>query len=197
MIAEQKPRRIIGIDISEKMLEIARAEEEKRKQGIEYYQGDVSETDLTQFGKFDLATGCFLLHYSSSREMLENMLDNINSLLKSRGRFVGININPELTPNWQNYQHRYIFPKREEGARLGIELFSSEGIKFAEFTAFYWGRKTYEEAFKKAGFVCSWIPLEVSQEGKEQCGEHYFDAYLANPSCLILELKKIKIKKLD
>nr|VFK68899.1 MAG: Methyltransferase domain-containing protein [Candidatus Kentron sp. UNK]VFK73747.1 MAG: Methyltransferase domain-containing protein [Candidatus Kentron sp. UNK] len=67
---------VLGVDISEKMIEIARQEEAREPLGIEYLVGDVLE--LGEMGShFDLVVASFLLHYAQTEEQLLEMCRNI------------------------------------------------------------------------------------------------------------------------
>ena len=52
--------RVVGVDISTKMIELAREEEAREPLGIEYIVGDVQE--IGQIGSFDLVVASYLLN---------------------------------------------------------------------------------------------------------------------------------------
>ena len=77
--------RVVGVDISEKMIKLAR-QKEKSPLGIEYMVHDVR--DLPTIGAFDIATAAFLLHYSRTKAQIGKMCEAISRNLKPEGRFV-------------------------------------------------------------------------------------------------------------
>ena len=81
--------RVMGVDISEKMIELARQQEAKAPLGIEYSVCDV--LDLSEIGSFDLVVASFLLNYAQTKDQLLRMCQSIYVNLKQGGRFVSIN----------------------------------------------------------------------------------------------------------
>lgn len=79
--------KIFGIDVSEKMIDAARDEEQKEPLGIEYNIGDA--TNLSQFlnHKFDLVVAVFLFNYLDIRQT-EACMKEVIRVLKPEGRFV-------------------------------------------------------------------------------------------------------------
>lgn len=84
-ILARKGAKVSGIDFSERMIELARQEEEKEKLGISYFVVDA--TDLTKFASehFNLVT-CFM-----SLQDIENYqmaISEVARVLRSYGRFI-------------------------------------------------------------------------------------------------------------
>ena len=77
--------RIVGIDISKNMLELAKTKAEKRKiANIEYRQATILDESLKS-GSFDVVLGFYIIH------LLDNpseILQRIGNLLKSGGLFI-------------------------------------------------------------------------------------------------------------
>jgi ubiquinone/menaquinone biosynthesis C-methylase UbiE len=82
-------RYVVGVDISEKMIDLAQQEEAKKPLGIEYVVSDVIE--LKKIGSFDLVVASFLLNYAQTKEQLLKMCQSIYANLKPGARFVSIN----------------------------------------------------------------------------------------------------------
>jgi hypothetical protein len=56
------------------------------------------------------------------------------------------------------------------------------------FDAYYYSAETYERALRKAGFASiSWRPLQLDSAGEAECGNDYWQEYLANPPVTGLE----------
>jgi 2-polyprenyl-3-methyl-5-hydroxy-6-metoxy-1,4-benzoquinol methylase len=93
---DQGAAKVVGVDISQKMIELAREEETRKFQNIEYILGDVLE--LGEIGSFDLVVASYLLNYARSPEELLKMCESIFANLKPGGRFVNIKNNPSQSP---------------------------------------------------------------------------------------------------
>jgi SAM-dependent methyltransferase len=63
--------RVVGVDVSEQMIRLAREAEAKQPLGIEYIARAAQE--LGRIGEFDIVTATFLLHYARNREELHDM----------------------------------------------------------------------------------------------------------------------------
>nr|VFK36123.1 MAG: Ubiquinone/menaquinone biosynthesis C-methylase UbiE [Candidatus Kentron sp. MB]VFK77665.1 MAG: Ubiquinone/menaquinone biosynthesis C-methylase UbiE [Candidatus Kentron sp. MB] len=121
---------VVGVDISGKMIELARQKETKKLLGIEYIIRDV--LDLGKIGNFDLVVASFLLNYSRTKKELLEMCQNIYSNLKPGGRFITINNNPELSPSSYSKLKKYGYTKKipdpfTEGAPITIIFTTAEG----------------------------------------------------------------------
>ncbi|MDD5422656.1 MAG: class I SAM-dependent methyltransferase, partial [Candidatus Omnitrophica bacterium] len=84
---------VVGVDISSRMIDLAKNGEKKNPLGIRYECMDALK--LPVVGKFDIALGSFLLHYSRTRDELFAMCRNIYANLRDGGRFVGVNDSPD------------------------------------------------------------------------------------------------------
>jgi len=84
MLARQSAE-IIGIDFSERMIELAKKKEEEEKLGIRYYVMDAADLSKLPNSYFDLVT-CFM----SLQDIREyrKAISEAARVLKSRGRFV-------------------------------------------------------------------------------------------------------------
>ena len=97
IVAGQTSGRVVGIDISEGMVELARTQKIDERE-VEYYVGDCSQPmSFPNHQQFDVVTTGFVLTYARSASMLKSFLTSIYDLVKPGGRFVGININPFFT----------------------------------------------------------------------------------------------------
>src|SRR6266545_7467729 len=84
--------RVVGVDASEGMIRLARAEEARRPLGIEYRVQDARALHGAE--GFDLVVAAYLLNYASTKEELREMCGAIARALKPGSRFVGVNNNP-------------------------------------------------------------------------------------------------------
>jgi ubiquinone/menaquinone biosynthesis C-methylase UbiE len=96
-IRERGAARVVGVDLSAGMIELARKAENANPLGIEYVVGDGRALALD--GEFDLAAAAYLLNYAQTAAELEAMCRGIARCLKPGGRFVTVNSNPDLDFN--------------------------------------------------------------------------------------------------
>lgn len=184
--------RVLGVDISEDMVRVAREHEADHPLGIEYAVGDVAT--LEELGQFDRAVGVYLLGYAPSRENLAQMAQGIARNLKSGGRFITYFVNPDvaLTPG---YYRRY-----------GVDFYADEQIKDGEMMYFalflgdtvtpklsnyYWSKATVAGAFEEAGFTNPrWVTPELSEQGRAKYGDEFWEDYLRRLPGILFECTK-------
>jgi len=77
---------VVGLDVSERMIELARQAEAAQPLGIHYDVADAAQADLGT-GHFDLVVAVFLFNYLSVAEMHRTMA-NVHRALAPNGRFV-------------------------------------------------------------------------------------------------------------
>jgi len=188
--------RVVGVDISQGMIDIAVAVEQKEQQGIEYVCADAKElADPTRhdLGEFDLIVGAYLFHYSPDEQTLLAMCEGVKNYLAPGGRFIGINENPEQSlADFQGYA-QYGFNKTACAPLMDatpVSYSMVSGRELISFNVYFYGPKAYANAFGGAGFSeWNWLPLQLDPEGITACGEEYWQEYLGNPPVVMLELK--------
>jgi len=179
--------KIVGVDISSKMLDLARNEEKKKNLGIRYECMDALK--LPVIGKFDIVLGSFLLHYSRTKEELAVMCRNIYANVKDGGRFIGVNDCPD---NPLQLDKRYGITRTcegpiKDGSIIKITLYKNDK-PVCVFDNYHWMRKTYEDSFTTAGFKnIIWRGLKVSQEGLKKFGSRFWENYIKQPGVAIFE----------
>ncbi len=170
----------MGVDISEKMIELARRQEARIPLGIEYIVCDVLE--LGEIGCFDLVVASYLLNYAQTKEQLLQMCQSIYANLKCGGRFVSVNNNSEQSPESYPSSEKYGFIKSiaeplQEGAPVTYTFFF-DGQKF-NFDKYYLSRATYEWAFRTVGFKqIRWRNMLVSPAGAREFGKEFWRNFL-------------------
>lgn len=172
--------RVVGVDLSPKMIELAKQQEAREPLGIEYLVADVCE--LGQIGSFDLVVASYLLNYAQTKEQLLQMCQSIFVNLKANGRFVSVNGNSEQPPDSYPLCEKYGLSKSiseplAEGTPITL-TFSVEGQKFSLIN-YYLSQATYEWAFKTAGFrEIRWQSPIVSPEGVQEFGQEFWQDFL-------------------
>ena len=171
---------VVGVDISEKMIQLAKQQEKDEPLGVEYLVGDVME--LEKVGSFDLVVASYLLNYAQTKEQLLQMCRTIADNLKSSGRFVGINNNPDQPPESFFLCKKYGFTKSisgslTEGASITYEFFR-RGQKF-RIDNYYLSRKVHVWAFKRVGFkTIRWHKSEAAPDGIKKFGPEFWQDFI-------------------
>ena len=94
--ATQGAINIVGVDISQQQINIAREIERCNPRAkntsctIEYIVQDVMNIDGAEIGQFDVILAPHILCYSRNREELQRMLKAMSSCLKRNGRLIGL-----------------------------------------------------------------------------------------------------------
>ncbi len=174
---------LMGIDSSHEQIILARDIEKDKNQGIIYKQLDISKDINMKFKAFDKATAFYLLHYASTKEELYTYCKNIARFLKSGGKLIVLNSNPEY-PEQLNRKYGVVATLENglvEGTKRKVTYLINER-ELCSFNTYFWSKKTYEEALQKAGFRnIEWhIPL-VSKEGVKIRGKEFWKELLEEP----------------
>lgn len=183
--------RTVGVDLSERMIDLAREREKETRQGIEYRTGDAR--DLPDLDKFDLVTAAYLLNYARDIRDLRAMLRGVARSLRPGGRFVTANANPFF-----DYSKAPDF--REYGFQVSAETPFVEGSpiiwKFLlddgpiEVENYHLSPTTHETVLKECGFreVC-WHTPAVSPEGLADYGKEYWQVFLEHSPVIFLDCR--------
>jgi SAM-dependent methyltransferase len=181
--------RVVGVDLSHRMIGLAEAEEARQPLGVEYRVGDVRALETP--GEFDLAFAAYLLNYARTAEELAQMCRAVARALRPGGRFVTANSNPAEPTGAFPADRAYGFSRRVEGelvegAPIVWEFFLPDGS--FEVTNYYLSVATMEEGFCAAGLRdVRWHAPEVSLEGLREFGRGYWADFLAHPPVAFLE----------
>ncbi|WP_437669164.1 class I SAM-dependent DNA methyltransferase [Sorangium sp. So ce131] len=192
VLKQRGARRVVGLDISEGMLEAARCEEGKSPLGVEYVQRDL--IDAGAVGPFDIVTACFVLPHAASPEQLFAMCKGVSEALSPGGRFVALQPNDGFAVNDPEFYRAYglrasVEGRLEDAAPMTVNV-SSGDIEITILTQ-YWTRAGYEAALRRAGLVdIQWRSPEVSPEGIAAHGEQFWSNYRARPYAMLLECTK-------
>jgi ubiquinone/menaquinone biosynthesis C-methylase UbiE len=180
--------RVLGVDLSEDMVRVARSHEEDDPLGVEYTMGDV--VALPELGKFDCAVAIYLLSYATSRETIVQMGRSVLRNLKPGGRFLTYLLGPEVsrTPGYYlKYGFDYDFSEtRQDGDLMRFSL--ALGDTVMQLSAHYWDFETVASAFEEAGFAAvRKVRPELSEQGRARYGSEYWEEFLRYPPAIFLE----------
>lgn len=183
---------VLGVDLSQAMIDLARAQETADPLGIRYFVDDARSVD--QGPVADLVFAAYLLNYAKDYAELLAMCEAIARNLRPGGRFVTVNNHPDDPPeNFENGR-AYGYSKRlegplEEGTPIVWRFHLPEGG--IEVTNFYLKLATMERALTSAGLRdIRWHPPQISPEGLQQSGEKHWHGFLTRPPIAFLECVK-------
>lgn len=184
---------VVGIDISQRMIELARAQEAGAPLGIDYRVEDARAIVPQQ--AFDLAFSAWLLVYAHDRAELAQMCRGLACRIRPGGRFVTITTNPDVyffdpLPNYRKFgfelqlaDHVY------EGApiRWVIHLDDSD----LEIENYYLPVSAYQDAFQDAGFCDFKIhPLVLGPHPDGDDDSRYWSDLINHPVAILIECIK-------
>lgn len=183
---------VIGVDASEKMIDLAKHHEANQPMDIDYVVGDAN--NLVVYGGFDMVIASYLLNYAQTRMQLVAFCRTIAANLNVRGRFVSINNNPYQPPRTFETCRQYGFNKSlsgplVEGAAITYEFFR-DGHAF-RFDNYYLSRATHGWAFQKAGLtVPHWHAIAASPECIKRYGKAYWQDFLTYAPIVGIESRR-------
>jgi toxoflavin synthase len=165
-LRERGASRVVGVDLSSGMIDLARAEESARPLGIDYHVGAAQELALGE--TFDVVFAAYLLNYARSLDELAAFASTVARHLKPGGRFVGINNNPAHAPEHYPTTRPFGFVKSlPAGASLvnGTAItytFFQDGHTF-HFDNFYLDPQAHGPVLAGAGLDgFAWHPLQMN-----------------------------------
>lgn len=184
--------RVVGVDLSEGMIELARKEEMRLPLGIEYRVGNA--TEVVEPASFDLVVAAYLLNYAQTPEQLLAMCQSCARSLKPGGRFVGVNNNPEHARAYFGLSKPYGFVKSapedlRDGTPVVYTIFLDTG--HIDLTNYHQSTATHAWAFRTAGFhELHWHAPRVSPEGSAHLGDSFWKDFLDHPPVIFIEARK-------
>ena len=192
MIRQRGAAKVTGVDLSEKMIKLARATEAEQQLGIDYIVGDGRNLGLA--ADYDLAVAAYFLNYAHDRAELNAMCSGVARCLKSGGRFVTVNSNPSCDfPSAPSYR-KYGFETRVvgsfcEGAPITWTFHLEDGPFAIE--NYFLSVETHQEALHAAGFRdIRWHRPLLSPEGKKAYRRDYWSDLLDHPPVVFIECFK-------
>lgn len=171
----------LGVDISPRMIELAREKETNRPTGARYEVADART--MGRMGQFDLVSACYLLNYAASDNDLLAMCRTIAANLHPGGRFAGLVTNLHADPEHYDAFVKYGFGMTaaaplKNGDEITITLHlagTGTAKKLVKFPNYYLSSETYDWAFREAGLsdVTRHRPI-VSREGIDRFGAEFW-----------------------
>ena len=170
---------VTGVDISEGMIALARAQERKEPLGCRYVQSDAAA--FTPEEPADIATAIYLLNYARTREELDGLCRGCYRALRPGGRLVGFNDNIRRPPRPGESLMKYGFERTcphppREGDPVVYRITNHDDRTF-DINNYYLEPATYAAAAREAGFEdFRWVDamLEPSEHR-----DSYWDDFMA------------------
>jgi toxoflavin synthase len=179
---------VVGIDISERMIELAREQEARQQLGVEYRVEDARA--VSAHADFDLVVGAWLLVYAQTRAELAQMCSGLASRLRSGGRVVTVINNPAVygfdpPPDYRKYGFQLSLADRAvEGAPTKISLLLADST--LELENYYMPLEAYESSFNQAGFKN--IAVHRPEVSTAPDGDpDFWNDFLTYPSFVLLD----------
>lgn len=184
--------RVVGVDLSQGMIDLARREEENKPVGIEYLVQDVTRLALGE--TFDVVVAAYLLNYAQTPGQLRDMCSAIARHLKPGCRFVTVNNNPSHQPDDFASTRRYGFIKKAHGPLIDgtpVDYIIFLDDESFTITNYHLSVETHEAAFKSAGFrQVRWHNPELSTEIAQSPDRDDWSEFLNRPPVIFLECVK-------
>ena len=187
----------MGLDLSSKMIELARGDEEESQLGVEYLVEDA--TAFMPEEQFDIVTAAYLLNYAGTEEKLFAMCKMVARCLKPGGRFVTVNNNPSQAPDRFEATRKYGFTKsaQEElrpGTAITYTIFQDGGVQDGgsfQFDNYYLSRAAHERALEASGLrEIEWVEPKLSPECDSE--PEYWNDFFVEPSDVLAGLSAIR-----
>ncbi|GIG66504.1 class I SAM-dependent DNA methyltransferase [Phytomonospora endophytica] len=171
---------VVGVDLSRRMIEIARAREDAEELGIEYLVGD--GTALPHTRAADLVTAVYLFPYATNAADLAGMFVSARACLHPGGRLVALTVDSEFKPSPDLAEYGWTDARfADDGGHSRITI-RFLGDPPADLVNHQWPRTAYQRAAREAGFArLAWHPLEIPPGAIAGYGEAYWRTLLDNP----------------
>ncbi|MBV8863382.1 MAG: class I SAM-dependent methyltransferase [Mycobacterium sp.] len=191
MVRNAGAAEVVGIDISQRMVDLARKQETRQQVGIEYRVEDAKA--VVGHADFDLVVAAWLLVYAQTRAELVQMCRGVASRLAPGGRFVTIVNNPAVynfdpLPDYRKYGFTLSLADHAvEGAPTKVILLLEDST--LEIENYYMSIAAYESALTQTGFRDFAVRMPEVPSGTDT-EPGYWDEFLRYPSFVLLDCVK-------
>lgn len=142
-----KGARVLGVDISFPMLEIAK---QNGAAGIDFRHIESGGLNFIRDNSIHDAFAAFVFCNIASREGAVTIMKNIFRVLKPGGRFILLNANWEDCNGREFISYKFdLFENLVSGQKVNLTLKSSASLKVENY---FWPARDYEAMLKEAGF---------------------------------------------
>ena len=180
--------RVVGLDISERMIALAREQEAREPLGIDYIVADARS--IVDQEDYDIVVSAWLLVYAQDRAALASMCQGLACRVKPGGRFVTVTTNPgvySFRPDYRKYGFEVELADAVfEGAPIDITVNLADSS--LEVRNYYLPIEAYASAFRAAGFHDFAVHVPDLEPAAEAADEgDYWDYLLDNPFLVVMD----------
>jgi ubiquinone/menaquinone biosynthesis C-methylase UbiE len=196
LFEEEKPLSVLGVDLSEQMLNIAREKARSRGSNVKFLQADISKTDIYGKEKFDFIFSSTTLHFI---EDIKSIFLNIYKALDENGVCIVSLMHPVYTAQYPVDKNGE-FPSDEEWVvrylDQSIRAYIQPWIEYNDSIRNFLSRSyhhtvgDYFNAIIEAGFRIEKVEEPLPPESWKQNSYGRYNAFLETPSYMILRLSK-------
>lgn len=190
LIKQAGAARVVGVDVSPEMIELARQQEQQSPAGIEYFAA--AAESIPDMGVFDVVSAAYLLNCAPDRSSLNGMTQAISQSLVPGGRFVATIGDLGRWPgvDYSVYgMATNVTADMPDGAPYQITFLLDDDT--FTITDFNHSKATYEAACQAAGLeVLAWRTCTVNEEGMCRYGAPFWKTWISQPCLLRLEAAK-------
>jgi len=181
---------VVGVDISEKMITLAREESRKNGDNIQYHVRNVA--DLEVMGAFDLVLAVWLFNYAESPADLLCMFQAIARNLKPGGRLVAYTLNPDFNLSKGPFTGYAIDILTEEPWQGGFRHQAQfAGTTSSPFTVYRWRREDYARTVRETGlYQLQWQQPRLIEDDLKRHAPGFWDAFQQNCPQIALACRK-------
>jgi SAM-dependent methyltransferase len=186
--------RVVGVDLSERMIELAKAQEGAAPLGVEYRVEDARAIAGAQ--EFDLVVAAWLLVYARDRTELASMCRGLSSRLRPGGRLVTLIINPDLAayrpfPDYSKYGFEVeLADPVSEGSPVRLTFLLDDDR--LDIENYYLPVDAYTSALRDAGFrdVAVHLP-ELSPSPEPGDDAPFWAELIEHPIAIVIDGVKV------
>ena len=185
---------ILGVDMSEELVNIALTHEKQAPLGVRYLCDDITKLHLED-QLFDTVVSTYVLSLAPNRDILYKMAMAAYSHLKKGGAFYISDDNMDLSPSCYPLTSKYGFEKKIDGTELveGTPVYYhiKTLTETIDVEATYIPLQIWETILREVGFQSvKRHPPIISPEGIDLFGKAYWDDYVKSPLSIYIEAIK-------
>lgn len=182
-LSKLNPKTVVGIDISEDLLSVAR---ERLPKNLKFYKRDLTKELNLEEGPFDLVISNLVLN---EIEDIDAALRNISGQIKKGGQLILGLLHPAYVLGKFCFGDKNIEGFKDYFTEGGIVEIYKDGAKSIRFEAFFHQISSYLNAVIKAGLQITEV-VEPKMPEKVTRDNPYYGPYKALPITLYIVAKK-------
>ncbi|SHJ31888.1 class I SAM-dependent DNA methyltransferase [Lutispora thermophila] len=196
LFEKENPLSVLGVDISEHMLSIAKEKAKSRGSKVEFIQGDISNWHTYIDGKFDFIFSSTTFHYIKD---IKDLFCNMYSALEDKGVCIVSLMHPIYTaqypvdkngefPSDDEWVVRYLDKSKRAYVQPWIEY--NDNIENYLSMSYHHTVGDYFNAIINAGFRIEKVEEPSPPESWKQSCYIRYNAFIETPSYMIIKLSK-------